>query len=116
MIFALRAKEASSPVTRSSKRAPTAMIRSASSIAQLAGRVPCMPSMPSQRRSEAGNVPSAISVVVTGRSSRRARSVSCAEASACTTPPPAYSTGRRAAAIAAAALRSCLALGTTRVR
>ena len=49
--------------------------RSASSIAQFAVRVPCMPSIPSQRRSHAGNAPSAISVVVTGRSASRASAV-----------------------------------------
>ena len=65
-IFASRANSSIAPVTRSSKRAPMATIRSASSIAQLATRVPCMPSIPSHCGSDAGNAPSAISVVVTG--------------------------------------------------
>ena len=61
-----RGELAESPVTRSSNRAPTATIRSASSIAQLAAGRPCMPSIPIHCGSLAGNAPSAISVVVTG--------------------------------------------------
>ena len=52
---------------RSSKRAPTAIIRSQSCIAQLASQVPCMPSMPSHCRSAAGKAPSPISVEVMGK-------------------------------------------------
>ena len=62
--------------------------RSASSIAQFAARVPCMPSMPSQRRSEAGNAPSAISVASRQREAPRERAQP-SDASAWTTPPPA---------------------------
>ena len=47
-------KASSRPVMRSSKRAPTAIIRSQSCIDQLASQVPCMPSMPSHCRSAAG--------------------------------------------------------------
>ena len=88
-IFALRANSSTAPVTRSSKRAPMATIRSASSIAQLATLVPCMPSIPSHCGPSAGNAPSAISVVVTGAPVSAASVRSSSDASALTTPPPA---------------------------
>ena len=88
-IFALGANSSSAPVTRSSKRAPMATIRSASSIAQFATLVPCMPSIPSHWGSEAGNAPSAIRVVVTGAPESWASVRSSVEASALVTPPPA---------------------------
>ena len=47
-------KASSRPVMRSSKRAPTAIIRSQSCMALFASKVPCMPSMPSQCSPEAG--------------------------------------------------------------
>ena len=83
------ANSSTAPVTRSSKRAPMATIRSASSIAQFATRVPCMPSIPSHCGSDAGSAPSAISVVVTGAPDRAASARSSSEASALITPPPA---------------------------
>ena len=88
-IFACGANSSTAPVTRSSKRAPMATIRSASSIAQFATRVPCMPSIPSHAGSEAGNAPSAISVVVTGAAVSLANVRSSSAASALVTPPPA---------------------------
>ena len=75
-----------------------------------------MPSIPSHCGSLAGNVPSAISVVVTGICVTCASAVSSAAAPACTTPPPAYRTGRRAAAIAAAAIRTWRPFGFARGR
>ena len=66
-----------------------------------------MPSIPSHCGSGAGNAPRPISVQVTGRPSTRASSVSSTDALALITPPPAYSTGRRALAIAFAASRIC---------
>ena len=83
-------KSASRPVTRSSKRAPTHTTRSAPCIARFASSVPCMPSMPSQRRSEAGKAPSPIRVSVHGASFQRTRRVKAAQASspALIKPPP----------------------------
>ncbi len=60
-------KASSRPVMRSSKREPTAIIRSQSCIAQFASQVPCMPSMPSHCGSAAGKAPSPISVEVIGK-------------------------------------------------
>ncbi|MCY1553658.1 hypothetical protein D9M68_901640 [compost metagenome] len=54
------------PITRSSKRAPTASSTSQFCIALLASIVPCMPSMPRNLRSDAGYAPRPISVLVTG--------------------------------------------------
>ena len=75
-----------------------------------------MPSIPSQFGSRAGNAPSAISVVVTGAPVAAANARSSSDASAWTTPPPAYNTGRRATAIASAAHRTWRPLGRWRGR
>ena len=53
-------------MTRSSKRAPSAMSRSDLCIAATAATVPCMPGMPTCWRWLSGNAPRAMSVVTTG--------------------------------------------------
>ena len=55
------------PVTRSSKRAPTATSRSALFIAQFDHFGPCIPGQPKKSSWVSGNAPFAISVVTTGR-------------------------------------------------
>jgi hypothetical protein len=89
MILACGANSSTFPVTRSSNRAPTAMIRSLWEIAMFAAYVPCIPSIPMCRGSVLGNAPIPISVVVTGIPRMCARSVSCAEDPERMTPPPA---------------------------
>ena len=108
----------SRPVTRSSNRAPIASSTSASCIARLASYVPCMPSMPRNCGSEAGNVPSPIRVLVQGNPVARTKRVSAAEASgpAFTTPPPTYTTGRFASRSKATARRICAGSGSVRGR
>ena len=54
MIWAPGQKRSGVLVTRSSKRTPTARIKSAWCIAVLASKVPCMPSMPRNWRSVPG--------------------------------------------------------------
>ena len=110
-IFAPGANVASCPVTRSSKRAPSAISRSAFCSAPTAETLPCMPGMPTCCGWLSGNAPSAISVVTTGMLVSSASSRSSAQASALSTPPPTYSTGRRAAVISLAASRICLPCG-----
>ena len=66
MIFAPGAKVASCPVTRSSKRAPSVISRSAFCRAPTAATVPCMPGIPTCWGWLSGNAPQAISVVTTG--------------------------------------------------
>ena len=56
----------SCPVTRSSKRAPSAMSRSDCCSAVTAATVPCIPGMPRLRSWLSGTAPRAISVVTTG--------------------------------------------------
>ena len=60
------AKASSLPVTRSSKRAPTAISRSQWETAIFASKVPCIPSMPTKCSSSCGMPPSPIRVLVTG--------------------------------------------------
>ena len=83
-------KALSRPVTRSSKREPTAIIRSQSCIAIFASYVPCMPTMPRKCGSLAGNAPSPIRVSVHGASTDRTNSVKRAQASGpeLISPPP----------------------------
>ncbi len=78
------------PVTRSSKRLPIAMTRSAWFIAMFASNVPCMPSMPRNCCDEAGKAPRPISVEVTGAPEMRASSISSCDAAGpeLMTPPP----------------------------
>ena len=54
IFFDFGEKASRRPVMRSSKRAPMQIIRSQSCMAMLASYVPCMPSMPSHCRSDAG--------------------------------------------------------------
>ena len=84
------AKSLSRPVMRSSKRAPTQMIRSAWCMARLASTVPCMPSMPRNSGSDAGSAPRPISVSVVGRCQSRASAAkrSQAPSPALISPPP----------------------------
>ena len=65
-----------------------------------------MPGMPMCSGWLSGNAPRAISVVTTGMPVSSASSRSCAEARALITPPPTYSTGRRASVISRAASRT----------
>ena len=76
------------PITRSSKRAPTASSTSQFCIAMFVSYVPCMPGMPVNCGSVPGNAPSPISVFVHGKPSRRTSRVSCGAASFRITPPP----------------------------
>ncbi|MNS72823.1 hypothetical protein D3C72_1062430 [compost metagenome] len=78
------------PVTRSSKRAPTHTTRSASCIARLASSMPCMPSMPTNFGSDAGNAPNPISVSVHGACSRCTSCVNASQAAGpeLMSPPP----------------------------
>ena len=105
------AKLSSFPVTRSSKRAPSATSRSAFCSAPTAATVPCMPGMPRFCRWLPGKPPRAISVVTTGIPVSSARSSRAGLAPALSTPPPTYSTGRLASAISRAASRTCRECG-----
>ena len=87
-ILASGAKLDSLPVTRSSKRAPSEMIRSDFCSAVTAATVPCMPGMPRCWRWLSGKAPRAISVVTTGMPVSSARVSSSAQARALSTPPP----------------------------
>ena len=87
-IFASGANVASLPVTRSSKRAPTATSRSAFCIAVTAVYTPCIPGIPRHSSWASGNAPRAIRVVTTGRCPTVASSYSSSVASALITPPP----------------------------
>ena len=87
--FAPGANVSSLPVTRSSKRDPQAISRSARFSAQFAALEPCMPGRPMQSGCESGNTPFAISVVTTGictASAMRIRSSGSTLAE--TVPPP----------------------------
>ena len=70
-----------------------------------------MPGMPRARGWLSGKAPRAIRVVVTGAPEASASSRRAASAPALVTPPPTYSTGRRAARSRAAASRTRLPLG-----
>ena len=72
MIFAPRAKAARLPVTRSSNRSPTPMMRSACWIARLTCTSPCMPGMPRCSGCDSGNALMPSSVVITGMPVRSA--------------------------------------------
>mmetsp|Transcript_11911 Transcript_11911/g.33561 ORF Transcript_11911/g.33561 Transcript_11911/m.33561 type:complete len:301 (+) Transcript_11911:382-1284(+) len=108
-ILDLGAKAASLPVTRSSKRTPTAMSRSLSSTAKLAYTVPCMPSICRASGWDSGKAPSPINVCTTGTpvSSTSSRSSSAASRQ----PPPTYSTGRSASPRASAMARMSSSCG-----
>ena len=75
--------------TRSSKRTPTARIRSDSWNAHVAAAMPCMPGMPTHNGLDAGNPPNPINVVVTGASESSARRINSPLAPLMITPPPA---------------------------
>ncbi len=87
-IWACGAKNCRLPVTRSSNRAPSATITSASCRAATAGYMPCMPGMPRASGCASGNAPRAISVVVTGAWASSASRSSSALALDLITPPP----------------------------
>jgi hypothetical protein len=70
-----------------------------------------MPGMPRASGWLSGKAPRAISVVVTGAPAASASSRSASWPPALTTPPPTYSTGRRAARSIAAASLTRLPLG-----
>ena len=94
MILASGANESSRPVTRSSKRVPTAMSRSDFCSAPTAETAPCMPGMPMFSGCASGRAPRAIRVVTTGIPVSSTRSASSCQARALMMPPPMYSTGR----------------------
>ena len=66
-----------------------------------------MPGICSESACESGNAPLAMSVVTTGMRVASASSFSSLSAPALMTPPPTYSTGLRARAIASAASWIC---------
>ena len=103
IILASGANPDTLPVTRSSKREPSAMSRSAFCIAVTAVAVPCMPGMPRHNGCESGKAPRAINVVTTGIWVSSASSRNTPAARAFNTPPPTYNTGWRAAKIMRAA-------------
>ena len=88
MILASGAKVDSCPVTRSSNRAPRAMMRSDFCRPVTAGTEPCMPGIPRCSGWLSGRVPRAIRVVTTGMRVRSTKRRSSSLARARTTPPP----------------------------
>ncbi len=88
MTAAPGANVASLPVTRSSKRVPSAMSRSDFCSAVTAETDPCMPGMPRCCRWLSGKAPRAISVVTTGMPVSSASRRSSAVARPLSTPPP----------------------------
>ena len=82
------ANAASLPVTRSSKRAPTATSTSHLFIAQFDHFAPCIPGQPKWSSCVSGKAPFAISVVTTGSRPSSASWRSSAHASALSVPPP----------------------------
>ncbi len=106
--FASGAKSATLPVTRSSNRAPSAMMRSLSCRPSTAGTVPCMPGMPRCCGCESGNAPRAIRVVTTGAPVFSASFSSSFSAAPRITPPPTYRIGFFAAASISPAATICL--------
>ncbi len=90
IFFEVGAKASRRPVTRSSNRAPMAIMTSQSCMALFASNEPCMPSMPSQAGSDAGKAPRPIRVDVTGApvSLANSASSSAARGPALMTPPP----------------------------
>ena len=88
MTLACGANVESWPVTRSSKRVPSAISRSEDCSAPTAATVPCMPGMPRFCGWLSGRAPRAISVVTTGMPVRSARARSSAAAPARMIPPP----------------------------
>ena len=88
MTLAFGANVDSWPVTRSSKRAPRVMSRSAFCSAVTAATVPCMPGMPRCSGWLSGTAPRAMSVVTTGIPVSSTNRRSCSEARARITPPP----------------------------
>ena len=93
MILAFGAKVESFPVTRSSKRAPKVISRSAFCRAVTAATVPCIPGIPRCCGCESGNAPRAIKVVTTGAPVISASCINSLAAFALIIPPPTYKTG-----------------------
>ena len=89
MILACGANSSTLPVTRSEKRAPTAMSRSHSVTAMFAYLEPCMPTGPRFNGFEQRMAPLPMSEVTTGICMRSASSVSSEQAWLVTMPPPA---------------------------
>ena len=89
MIFACGANSETLPVTRSLKRAPTAIRRSHSVTAMLAYLEPCMPTGPRFSGFEQRMAPLPMSEVTTGICMRSAMEVSSWHAWLVTMPPPA---------------------------
>ena len=80
MIFAFGAKSLRRPVTRSSKRMPTPMSRSASLIAMLFQYMPCIPGMPRYSGCVPGKPLMPRRVVITGMLAFSASSLTSAKA------------------------------------
>ena len=88
MTLASGAKVDSCPVTRSSNRAPSAMMRSDFCSAVTAATVPCMPGIPRLSGCSSGTVPRAMRVVTSGIWVRSRSRRNSSEAFARMTPPP----------------------------
>ena len=109
MTLAPGANISSLPVTRSSKREPQAISRSARFIAQLAALEPCMPGSPMHSGWQSGKTPLAISVVTTGICTVSATRISWAGSTSALTRAAAHVEDRPLAArIASAAVMICL--------
>ena len=87
-IFALGANSVTRPVTRSEKRAPAAMMRSASVMAMFEYFAPCMPTGPRFRGWLAGTPPLPMRVTTAGICILSMRATSSPVASDAMTPPP----------------------------
>ncbi len=88
MTAAWRAKVSGLPVTRSSKRAPRVMIRSARWREPTAATVPCMPGIPRLSWWSVGSTSRAVSVVVNGAPTSSTSSLSCSTGTPARLRPP----------------------------
>jgi hypothetical protein len=109
-ILALGANSDTRPVTRSEKRAPQAMMRSASVMAMFEYFAPCMPTGPKFSGWLAGTPPLPMRVTTAGTCMASMRAVSSSVAPEETTPPPTYKSGCSASSRRRQAVRICLAL------
>ena len=111
--LAFGAKDESFPVTRSSKRAPSVINKSAFCNAVTAATVPCIPGIPRCCGCESGKAPRAINVVTTGAPVISAKIINSLAAFALMIPPPIYRTGFFDCAINAAASVIACAFGSS---
>ena len=103
MIRAWGAKVSTFPVTRSSNRIPTPIIRSASFTERFDQYMPCMPSIPMLREWPPGKLPKPSRVVITGIPDCSARASISLLAPEVITPWPLIISGRSASLIKRAA-------------